>query len=141
MTAWRTVFWVYLLAAAWTVGGCKESAGFLGLDGPCLVQRLRSEDPTERMQAIVEAGVERDANAVPFLVDRLTDSEDHLRLGAILALERITGTRRGYRHFDEEWKRYEAVRRWRRWLDHRAATQPATQPAEGPATQPAEGRP
>ena len=49
----------------------------------------------DRILAIREAGERRDPLAVPLLVDRLEDEDPAVRFYAILALERITGDRRG----------------------------------------------
>ncbi|MGB2824240.1 MAG: HEAT repeat domain-containing protein [Phycisphaerae bacterium] len=135
----RSVFlWPCVLAAVW-LGGCRLA------DGPSpdgqqsvrpwtmargdsrreLYRRFQSEDPSVRMKAALQAGREKDTKSVPYLVDRLTDSEAEIRFVAVIALERITGTTRGYRYYEPPPKRDEAVQRWRSWLDGRAASQPA----------------
>ena len=88
---------------------------------------LASADPLERIQAIVAAGETRDASAVPLLVDRLEDEDQAVRFYAIQALTRITGQDMGYRYYRPFWERARAVRRWRGFLEHRAASRPATQ--------------
>jgi HEAT repeat protein len=132
-----------VLAAVW-LGGCKPGSALhpggsrspwqIGRRGDArreLYRRFQSEDPALRMHAVLQAGRENDTKAVPYLVDRLTDSEAEVRFAAILALRRITGTARGYRYYEPPTKRDEAVQRWRSWLEGRAGGPPATQPAEG----------
>jgi hypothetical protein len=96
---------------------------------------MQSEDPGVRLQAVHQAGQQRRADTAPLLVDRLTDSEREVRVYAIVALERITGTTMGYRHWDPPEKRQQAVERWRKWL---AAQRPSSA-AQPPASDAKEG--
>jgi len=101
------------LLCVWAAGaGCNQFS-------PSLYQRLQNEDPAVRIQAILRAGDAKDQKAVPYLVDRLTDSEADVRVFAIGALERITGRTMGYHHYDPARQRLEAVARWRKWLKER----------------------
>ena len=82
--------------------------------------------------------IQRPVQPLVHLVDRLNDSEAEIRLLAILALDKTTGTTCGYRYYEPPERRAEAVARWRRWLLSRApnppaATQPTTQSAAGVA--------
>jgi hypothetical protein len=140
-----------LLMAALLAGGCQFqlSGASSGSQDPnaleraarpfdpqrlTLYERFQSEDPSDRMEAAIEAGRWRDRKSVPYLVDRLTDSEPEVRFAAIHALQRITGTTRGYRYYKSSAERGEAVRRWRQWLaGGRATGQPASRPASRPA--------
>jgi HEAT repeat protein len=94
---------------------------------------FQDEDPAVRLKAVRRAGELRDAQAAPYLVDRLTDSEPEVRFFAILALERIAGTRLGYAYYAPAGEREQAVQRWRRWLAERRQQDKAaaTQPTEG----------
>lgn len=74
--------------------------------------------------------------ALPYLVDRLTDSERAVRMYAILALRRLTGQTLGYCYYDPPAERDVAVARWRRWL----AKQPGAASRPSDET-PQEGRP
>lgn len=114
---------VGLCAAAWGVVGCKAQA-----DRLTLYQRLEHEDPSVRVAAIVEAGQNKDRKAVPFLVDRLGDSDSCVRFYAILALEKITGKTMGYRYYEVPQQRAAAEERWRQWLGTGGKDSPATQP-------------
>jgi len=100
--------WLGLAIAA--LGGCN---------GPAEADRyagFQNEDPAVRNQAIHQAGQAKDRQALPFLVDRLTDSQEDVRLFAFIALRRITGKTMGWRHYEPPQKRAEAVARWRVWL-------------------------
>ncbi len=92
---------------------------------------INAPDPGLRIMAVREAGERGDGSAVPLLVDRLEDEDEGVRFYAILALEKITGTRMGYDYRKPAQERALAVNRWRSFLDSRprAATQPGQ---EGP---------
>jgi len=100
-----------------------------------LYRRFQDENPAVRIDAIIQAGQTKDAPAVPYLVDRLSDSDREVRVFAIVALEKITGQTLGYRHYDPPELRGQAIRRWRDWL---AASQTAAPAAR--ATQPSGGK-
>ncbi len=87
--------------------------------------------------AIKMAGDRRDRAAMPALVHRLEDEDPGVRFYAILALEKITGTRLGYDYAQPEAERNRAVKRWRNYV--RTAGPPTSQPASGPATEPTSG--
>ncbi len=106
--------------------------GSLGCGPPRggLYTKLQAEDPSARLEGVIEAGQSQDPQAVPYLIDRLTDSEQDVRFFAILALDRITGQTLGYRHYAPLAERLEAAQRWREWLEKHpnlAQTQPADQ--------------
>ncbi len=92
------------------------SAG-CSLTGADLYAALQDEDPSVRIQAVHTAGKTQDPKAVPYLVDRLTDSESDVRFYAIGALKRSTGETMGYNYYEPAAKRAEAVQRWRQWLE------------------------
>jgi len=88
------------------------------------VRQLESPDPSDRILAIIElternddritgGGPEGRGSIVPLLVDRLEDEDEGVRFFAIVALEKLTGTRMGYRYGDPDHLRREAVQRWR----------------------------
>lgn len=111
---------VYVATVCWVVGlgGCGASASRSEL-------ALESPDPSVRAVAIVRAADRRDESVVPLLVDRLEDEDAAVRLYAILALDRLTGTRLGYEYGGSEVERRASVDRWRRYLVNpaeRAAT-------------------
>ena len=111
--------------AALASPGCDASGG------GTLYQRLQHEDPAVRIEAMRQAVRQNDDQALPYLVDRLNDSETDVRFFAIVALEKMTGRRMGYEHYAPATQRAEAVERWRAWLRRRG--QPATRPASRPA--------
>jgi len=89
-------------------------------DERTLYGRLQSKNEDVRIEAILQAGREKDPKAVPYLVDRLGDSYAEVRFAAIVALTKITGTNRGYRYWAPTADRERAIDRWRQWLDSRA---------------------
>ena len=64
-------------------------------------------------------------------MDRLGDDDEAVRLYAILALERISGTRLGYNYRAPEPERVRAMARWRQYL---AGEIPTSQPATREST-------
>jgi hypothetical protein len=95
-----------------------------------LARDFQSEDPKVRIAAIRESGRGKVESAVPYLVDRLTDSEAEARMFSIIALEKITGLTHGYRYYDEPSVRGEAVGRWRKWLGDNRAESGKPRPVE-----------
>ncbi len=92
---------------------------------------LVSEHPEERIGAVKHAAEVKDRSALPALVDRLDDEDEAVRFYAILALERLTGTRLGYDYRAPESRRALAVERWRRFVrEPGPAGMPATRPGE-----------
>ena len=118
------------------VGGVLAGLTSLGVGGcssPAYPEGLHSMHVQERLEAVVEAGNRRDMQAVPALVDLLDDEDDGVRFYTILALEKITGTRRGYDYADSGMERIRSIRRWRQWLETEYAP---TAAASGPAGSP-----
>jgi hypothetical protein len=117
----------------------------LALAGGCaappkpLLPRLQDEDPAVRALAAAEAARTRDAKALPYLVDRLSDAEPDVRLLASVALQDLAGSKVfaaiGWRFYDPPEERSQAQERWRDWLRQGmpANPPPATRPA--PASQ------
>jgi hypothetical protein len=55
---------------------------------------------------------------IPSLIELLESDDPAVRMVAIMALEELTGTSLGYRHFDPPWMREQYVDRWvRAWED------------------------
>ncbi len=99
----RRVLWCAVLMA---VGACAPSAGDL-------VQRLEDRDPLTRVRAIKQITRVRQTELIPKLVDRLEDGDSAVRFAAILALEDLTGSRRGYDYAASKSGRAKAVAGWR----------------------------
>ena len=77
------------------------------------------EDPTPqaRMGAIERSVREGRGSAdAPRLVENLASDDAAVRLAAITALERATGSSLGYRFDDAPGDRASSVARWRAWL-------------------------
>ena len=75
---------------------------------------FESADPASKLYAIHRAGMQSDANAVPQLIGQLDSDDPAVRMYAIVALEKITGQRKGYSPYDPPHKRAAAVQRWAR---------------------------
>lgn len=84
-------------------------------------QKIQSEDPVERVRAVIHAGEIRDSRAVPLLVDRLDDEDEAVRVLAIVSLKKITGQDLGYYYYQPLVMRSVAVERWRGWLAEQSA--------------------
>lgn len=95
--------------------------------------RIQAPYSYDRILAIREAGERRDRQAVPLLVDRLEDEDAAVRFYTILALERITGERFGYRYENAATKNRAAVERWRKFA---LADPPESTVIVPPASQP-----
>ncbi|MCK4601773.1 MAG: HEAT repeat domain-containing protein [Phycisphaerae bacterium] len=122
VSKFRIILWLCLCLAAIAAAGCNSREQ--------LYRQFQDEDPDIRLRAIRQAGELKDPKAVPYLVDRLTDSESDVRFFAILALEKVTGRTMGYRYWDPPAKRAEAVQKWRDYLQARGDAAPATQPGQ-----------
>lgn len=92
-------------------------------------ESLNSPRPDERMQATKTAvnypyksAADRRA-ALDLLVGRLDDEDDAVRMFAILALEKMTGTRLGYEYHAPFHERARAVASWRRYLIQQAGAE------------------
>lgn len=127
---------ILAVGLSWLSLGCGSlrqnvSAGF------------QNENPAARIAAVALAGRTKDQAAVPFLIDRLTDTEQDVRFFTIIALKQITGKTMGWNYYDPSAERDQAVGRWRQWLQSErrglsgsAAT--ATKPDLGLRTQEAD---
>ena len=84
-----------------------------------ICEALQSENPELRVRAAVMAGNERDEEAVPLLVDRLSDIDPDVRLFSSMALRKITEKDFGWRAYAPRAERDQAIGRWRDWLKQR----------------------
>jgi hypothetical protein len=88
---------------------------------PDLRYQLESNDPSDRVRAIHAIAESDDVSMAPALVDRLDDEDPAVRFYAILALEKLTGTRLGYTYTAHRHERLQSVQRWRTYLSTNAA--------------------
>jgi hypothetical protein len=102
-----------VLIATLTIGGCAVTPDPVG----DVMTSLQSTDPSLRTRAVVKAGNEQDARAIPLLIDRLEDSDSGVRMFAGMALRKITGEDMEWRFYEANRKRHEAVKRWRQWQE------------------------
>jgi len=114
------ILWIFLSACFLVgCGGQRDIAG-----------DFQDEDPKTRIAAIRGAGQDKLESALPYLVDRLTDSEAEVRMFAIIALQEITGLTHDYHHYGGAAARREAVERWRKWLVSKRGESAETRPVE-----------
>ena len=73
---------------------------------------FESPHPAAKLYAIQRAGERRDADAIPELIHQLNSDDPAVRMYAIVALEKITGERRGYSPYAPPAQRDRAVERW-----------------------------
>ena len=94
-------------SAAIAMGGCGGNVG-PSWDDPT---------PEARIAAIERSTRAGDARRdVPRLVENLASDDAAVRMAAIAALERATGSTLGYRFDDSPQDRASSVARWRAWL-------------------------
>lgn len=79
-------------------------------------RQLESVYPPDRATAAVRLAEAGDREAIHKLVDLLEDDDAGVRLYVSLALERLCHQTYGFRYYDSESQRAEAVRRWRQAL-------------------------
>lgn len=77
-------------------------------------EALRSDDAVDRIRAVRQIADAEDSSRLPQLVQRLEDDDEVVRFYAIVALERMTGTRRGYSYAASPGQRAPAVAEWRK---------------------------
>lgn len=76
-----------------------------------------SNDPTGRIEAMLETAATGDTSKVPELIAALDSDDGAVRLTAIRTLERLTGQTLGYDHAAPERERREATDRWVEWYE------------------------
>ena len=103
--------------------GCAQNAK----PADALSTRLQSQDPSVRIQAMIDAADNHDRQAVPYIVENLSNSESDVRFFAYIALKKITGMTMGYEFYGDSSQHDHAVLLWRQWLKTgQVATMPAT---------------
>lgn len=86
-----------------------------GCAAPPEAPSFQARTPKARARAVAMAAAERDASAIPDLIQALDDSDPVVRSWAIRALEEITGQRLGYDPNAPQAVRDDAVDRWVSW--------------------------
>ena len=112
-----------LAAALGSITACTPAASSGSFTSP---------DPASKLYAIVRAGHERDASAVPQLIEQLNSDDQAVRMYAIGALRRITGEDHGFVYYAPPAKREEAIARWLKAYSANAANVPGAD-RHGPA--------
>lgn len=102
---------------------------FLSVSDPAAINRAR---------AVAFGQQQPDANAIPVLIDRLTDDDPVVRLASHEALKRRTGQDFGYLPYAEGEELAHSVERWRQWWANStngrmvAGAQPLASPQASP---------
>lgn len=107
--SWATLA-VYVAAVLGLIGCTADVLRPVGL------AELEDPDTVVRIRAIHWAGENAGQEAVPLLVERLTDDDKSVRLYAIASLQQITGKDYGYDYKANASQRAQAVTRWRQAL-------------------------
>lgn len=92
--------------------GCSST-----LDPPSgnVYQDLKHRDPRIRVLAAREAVLAGQLDAVPLLIDNLSDRDGAVRLYTVIALKKLSGRKFGYLPHATPVEREEAISRWRTW--------------------------
>lgn len=98
----RVISVVFLLAA-----GCTPSPS----------RGLADDDAAFKIPAIKQAVASDDKAAAAQLIEDLDSDDPAVRFYAIEGLRRLTGQTMGYRYYDHEPERREAIARWRQWWE------------------------
>ena len=97
--------WILILVLAAPAGCGAPRASEGGFDSP---------NPASRLYAIRLAGQQRDASAIPDLIESLESDDQAVRMMAIIALEQVTGTRMGYDPYARQPARQVTADNWTR---------------------------
>jgi len=117
------------LTLSLTVAGCTPDATRIRV-------RLQSVDPAERIGAIQDAVKTDDPSLLPLMVKRLADDDAAVRMYAIIALEKLTGTRLNYSYRAPRHIREARIAEWRRYIqsgdDYHSAGSSKSEESDGP---------
>lgn len=99
------------------LGACTPPASEGGFD---------SDNPASKLYAIRRAADHDDRSAIPKIVEQLDSDDPAVRLMAIEALERLTGTKLDYNPYGSDEARLPSIEAWERAVKEGrfAATQP-----------------
>ncbi|HRP64162.1 MAG TPA: HEAT repeat domain-containing protein [Phycisphaerales bacterium] len=92
--------------------GAAALSSLVGCGPPAIEGRWDSGNPSARMYAIERTARSGDSSEARRLVEQLDSDDPAVRMMAIGALERLTGTTHGYRHYDPPLERRAAIERW-----------------------------
>ncbi len=96
-----------LIVLSMLIVGCARPVG----------RGIADDDASFKIPAIKSAVSEKNAKAIPQLVEDLDSEDAAVRFYAIEGLRRLTGETFGYRFYDNEADRREAVEKWKQWLE------------------------
>lgn len=87
-----------------------------GCAAPAVEPSYRDPTPEAQLDAIRQSAQRKDMQDVPALVECLWSDDPAVRMAAIEALKRITGTTLDYRAAATPSERAPAVERWKAWV-------------------------
>ena len=90
------------------------SGGCLQTERPISPADLENPDPVVKIRAIKWAGENKDAQAVPKLLELSQDEDQAVRFYAVIALRNITQTDLGFDYQADARRRAEAVNYWKK---------------------------
>ena len=107
----RTI-WPYLIVfSAVLLTGC----GGRGVD-ESRISDIESDLPTFQISAMHKAAQAGNYDYLAEQIELLSSEDSAVRFYAIMSLKKLTGTDNGYNYMHDSARRYEAVKRWRKWL-------------------------
>ena len=117
--------WLFCICWALLPAGCNPISGDY-------VKNISSVKPEVATEAMSQAARNKSSRAIVPLVKRLHAEDPVIRLSAIRALKEITGQDLGYRSYEPQVKRVEAIERWQDWLveQNLVVTQEQDEPSE-----------
>jgi hypothetical protein len=124
----KVVFVCFVLSTCWVFffAGCgpRVSGDY--------VENISSAQPDVATDAMSQAAEKKSTRAIVPLVQRLYDEDPVIRLSAIRALKQITGQDFGYRYYEPEVQRVQAIKRWQAWVVEQSlvATEEQLEPSE-----------
>jgi len=98
---------------------CLALLGALQACGPTITPSFDSPEPGARNAAIVKAAGKSETASLPDLVRMLESDDPATRMLAIATLKLKTGESNGYETADPEFKRNQAVSRWREYVEQK----------------------
>lgn len=101
--------------AGFALAGCRAS----------LPADFEAPDAGSRIRAVIASVHHPTEDDLRGMVGGLGSDDPALRTLAIAAIQRSAGDRFGYDPWAPEGERWEAIGRWRLWLDARSGSQPA----------------
>ena len=127
----KAVLTAIVVSLFWACGVLLSAGCNPGVSGD-YVKNISSAKPEVATEAMSRAARNENRRAIVPLVKRLHSEDPVIRLSAIRALKDITGQDLGYRYYEPQVKRVEAIERWQAWLleQNLVVTQEQAEPSD-----------